>query len=170
MALGKGARSSSSNLQGLRVLVVEDGWQVADALKLSLERMGMVVAGPAATAREAQCLATECPPDLAVVDVNLKGEMAYELMDWLHDRSIRVVVIYRLRRPSWVIGEIRSHPAQAVHRYDATDNPAAGDGAESDTVMGFVACVSLRMHLDGSSILQRRPSASKVRSTVPPSS
>lgn len=93
MALGKGVRSSLSNLQGLRALVVEDGWQVADALKISLERMGMVVAGPVATAREAQCLATECPPDLAVVDVNLKGEMAYELMDWLHDRGIRVVVI-----------------------------------------------------------------------------
>jgi DNA-binding NtrC family response regulator len=92
MAIGKGAPNSSSSLQGLRALVVEDGWQVADALKISLERMGMVVAGPVATAREAQCLATECRPDLAVVDVNLKGEMAYELMDWLHDRSIRVVV------------------------------------------------------------------------------
>jgi DNA-binding NtrC family response regulator len=92
MALGKGAPNSSSSLRGLRVLVVEDGWQVADALKIALERMGMVVAGPVATPREARCLATECPPDLAVVDVNLKGEMAYELMDWLHDRSIRVVV------------------------------------------------------------------------------
>jgi DNA-binding response OmpR family regulator len=92
MALGKGAPNNSSSLQGLRVLVVEDGWQVADALKISLESMGMVVAGPVATPREARCLATECPPDLAVVDVNLKGEMAYELMDWLHDRSIRVVV------------------------------------------------------------------------------
>jgi DNA-binding NtrC family response regulator len=92
MAICEGAPSSSSSLQGLRVLVVEDGWQVADALKISLERMGMVVAGPVATAREAQCLATECPPDVAVVDVNLKGEMAYELMDWLHDRSICVIV------------------------------------------------------------------------------
>ena len=92
MASGKGTPNSSSILQGLRVLVVEDGWQVADALKTSHERMGMVVAGPVATAREAQCLATERPPDLAIVDVNLKGEMAYELMDWLHDRSILVVV------------------------------------------------------------------------------
>jgi DNA-binding response OmpR family regulator len=93
MALGKGVRSSLPNLQGLRVLVVEDGWQVADALKLSLEQRGMVVSGPAATAREAQCLATECRPSLAIVDVNLQGEMAYELMDWLHDRGIQVVVI-----------------------------------------------------------------------------
>jgi CheY-like chemotaxis protein len=93
MALGKGMRTSLSGLHGLRVLVVEDGWQVADGLKLSLEQWGMIVAGPVATAREAQSLAIECHPDLAVVDVNLKGEMGYELMDWLHDRGIQVVVI-----------------------------------------------------------------------------
>jgi len=93
MALGKGVRTSSSGLQGLRVLVVEDGWQVADGLKLSLEQWGMIVAGPVATAREAQSLVMECRPDLAVVDVNLKGEMGYRLMDWLYDRGIHVVVI-----------------------------------------------------------------------------
>jgi CheY-like chemotaxis protein len=93
MAPGKGVRTSSSDLQGLRVLVVEDGWQVADGLKLSLEQWGMVVAGPAATAREAQSLVIECRPELAIVDVNLKGEMGYRLMDWLHDRGIQVVVI-----------------------------------------------------------------------------
>ena len=84
---------SLASLQGRRVLVAEDGWQVAEALKLSLAQMGMVVAGPVATAREARCLAIECRPDLAIVDVNLQGELAYELMDWLHDRGIRVVVI-----------------------------------------------------------------------------
>ena len=93
MALGKGMRTSSSDLHGLRVLVVEDGWQVADGLKLSLEQWGMIVAGPAATAREAQSLVIECRPELAIVDVNLKGEMGYRLMDWLHDRGIQVVVI-----------------------------------------------------------------------------
>jgi CheY-like chemotaxis protein len=93
MALGKGVRSSSSSLQGLRVLVVEDGWQVADGLKLSLEQWGMIVAGPVATAREAHSLVPECRPDVAIVDVNLKGEMGYKLMDWLYDRGIHVVVI-----------------------------------------------------------------------------
>jgi DNA-binding response OmpR family regulator len=87
------ARDGSLRLAGMRVLVVEDGWQVAEALKLALELVGMVVAGPVATAREAQRLATACPPDLAVVDVNLKGEMAFPLMDWLQERGIQVVVI-----------------------------------------------------------------------------
>jgi DNA-binding response OmpR family regulator len=82
-----------SDLHGVRVLVVEDGWQVADALRLSLEKLGMHVAGPVATTGAARDLAAECNPDLALVDVNLKGEMAYPLMDWLHDRGTRIIVI-----------------------------------------------------------------------------
>jgi DNA-binding response OmpR family regulator len=85
--------TGASSLKGIHVLVVEDGWQVADALKLLLDKMGMVVAGPVATVSEAQCLAAEHSPDLAVVDVNLQGEMAYALMDWLHERGTRVIVI-----------------------------------------------------------------------------
>ena len=73
--------------------MVEDGWQAADSLKLSLEPMGMMVIGPVATPRDAQRLAIQCPLELAIVDVNLKGEMAYELMDWLHDRGTPVIVI-----------------------------------------------------------------------------
>jgi DNA-binding NtrC family response regulator len=82
-----------ARLRGLRALVVEDGWQVADALKASIERMGMVVAGPVATARQAQSAAGERRPDVAIVDVNLGGEMAYGLMEWLHERGIPVIVI-----------------------------------------------------------------------------
>ena len=94
MTEGKRApNDKSSSLQGVSVLVVEDGWQVADALKLALLQTGMVVAGPVATAREAQHLARSCSPDLAIVDINLRGEMAYELMDWLHERGSRVIVI-----------------------------------------------------------------------------
>jgi DNA-binding response OmpR family regulator len=88
-----GRSASSLTLHGVRVLVVEDAWQIADALKLSLEKMGMVVVGPAATTAEARRMAAECTPDLAIVDVHLNGEMAYALMDWLHDRGARVIVI-----------------------------------------------------------------------------
>jgi DNA-binding response OmpR family regulator len=75
------------------VLVVEDGWQLADALKLVLERMGMVVAGPVSTAKEGEAVARERRPDIALVDVNLNGVMAYALMDRLHARGIRIIVI-----------------------------------------------------------------------------
>ena len=90
------ASSPSNDLsprKGARVLVVEDGWQVADSLKLFLEQMGMIVVGPVATPQDARRLAIQCPLELAIVDVNLKGEMAYELMEWLHDRGTPVIVI-----------------------------------------------------------------------------
>jgi FixJ family two-component response regulator len=80
-------------LRGRCVLVVEDGWQVADALLLLLQTMGMAVAGPVATANEARALAMERRPDVAIVDVNLSGEMAYGLLDWLGNRGIPIIVI-----------------------------------------------------------------------------
>jgi DNA-binding response OmpR family regulator len=71
---------------------VEDQWHVANALKLALEAEGMVVIGPAATTAAAQRLATEQKPNLAVVDINLKGEMAYVLIDHLVGQGVPVVV------------------------------------------------------------------------------
>ena len=75
------------------MLVVEDGWQVADSLKLLLEQMGIIVIGPVATPQDARRLAIQWPLELAIVDVNLKDEMAYELMNWLHDRGTPVIAI-----------------------------------------------------------------------------
>ena len=45
--------AAQSALRGVRVLLVEDSWQVADALSLLLEKTGMIVAGPVATVKEA---------------------------------------------------------------------------------------------------------------------
>jgi CheY-like chemotaxis protein len=83
----------ASELKGLRVLVVEDSWHVANALKSLLEELGITVAGPAATLDEAERLLAAQDPAVAIVDINLKGEMAYGLIDRLHGRGIRVVVI-----------------------------------------------------------------------------
>ena len=80
-------------LKGLRVLVVEDTWQVGKALKSALEGVGMVVAGPVSTVADAELLLADRIPDLAVVDINLKGEFSYDLIDQMHDQGIRVVVV-----------------------------------------------------------------------------
>ena len=81
------------SLKGVRVLVVEDTWHVAKALKSALERLGMDVSGPAATTADARRLVVEQMPLVAVVDVNLKGEMAGGLIEELHDQGISVVVV-----------------------------------------------------------------------------
>ena len=82
-----------SDLKGASVLIVEDQWHVARTLKSLLHTEGAEVRGPAATMADAQRLAVEQKPDLAVVDINLKGEMAYALIDQLHDQGVRVVVV-----------------------------------------------------------------------------
>ena len=83
----------SRSLEGVRVLVVEDAWHVAKALKSALENVGMEVSGPAATTAEARRLIAEHKPRLAVVDVNLKREMASGLIGELHDQGVLVVVV-----------------------------------------------------------------------------
>jgi DNA-binding response OmpR family regulator len=55
--------------------------------------MGMVVAKPAATLAAAKRMVAEQVFDLAVVDINLKGEMSYDLIVRLSDRGVRVVVV-----------------------------------------------------------------------------
>jgi two-component system, response regulator PdtaR len=87
-----GRTSVRADLKGVRVLVVEDHWHIANALKLLLEAEGMVVNETAATTTDALRLASSQKPDVAVVDINLKGEMAYGLIDQLHDQGIPIVV------------------------------------------------------------------------------
>jgi len=81
------------SLEGVRVLVMEDTWHVAKALKAALEQVGMDVSGPAATTVEARRLIAEHMPRVAVVDVNLKHEMASGLIEALHDQGVCVVVV-----------------------------------------------------------------------------
>src|SRR2546426_11207776 len=86
-------KKNQKSLAGIRVLVVEDAWHVAKALKTALEQVGMDVAGPAATTADARRLIGERMPRVAVVDVNLKREMACGLIEELHDQGVSVVVV-----------------------------------------------------------------------------
>jgi CheY-like chemotaxis protein len=85
---------------------VEDSWHVAHALKSLLEELGMVVAGPAATLGDAERLLAERAPEVAIVDINLKGEMAYGLIDSLHDRGVPIVVISGYAVPQIARGKV----------------------------------------------------------------
>jgi DNA-binding NtrC family response regulator len=86
--------TGASDLNGLRILLVEDSWHVGTAMRSLLRAWGADVVGPAATTADAERLIFERAPDVAFIDVNLRGgELAYGLIDRLHDRDIRVVVI-----------------------------------------------------------------------------
>ena len=62
----------------------------------------MIVAGPAATLQDAKRLIAEQTFDLALVDINLRGELAYELIDQLHHGEVCVVAMsgYAIARES----------------------------------------------------------------------
>jgi DNA-binding NtrC family response regulator len=91
---GVPAAAGTAELSGIRVLVVEDSWDVGTGLKMLLEAWGADLAGPVATTADARRLVSERAPDVALVDINLRnGEQSYHLIDWLHEQGVRVVVI-----------------------------------------------------------------------------
>ncbi len=57
----------------MRVLIVEDEALIAMALAESLEDGGHEVVGPAATMAEALALCEAAPPELAVLDIDIRG-------------------------------------------------------------------------------------------------
>ena len=84
----------SAELEGVSILLVEDSWQVAKALKSLLQILGADVAGPAATVADAEHLISEHIPDVALVDFNLRGgEQASGVIDRLYGHGVPVIVI-----------------------------------------------------------------------------
>lgn len=75
------------------VLVVEDNWQLASSLRRWLEDEEMQVLGPAPTVARAEALINSKAPDIAVVDLNLRGELSYGLIDSLNEKSVQVIVV-----------------------------------------------------------------------------
>ena len=114
MALSREPALDVSALTGVRVLVVEDAWHVAKAMKGALEQLGMHVIGPTATTAEARRLTAAEKPRLALVDVNLKKEMACDLIDELHGQGIPVVVVSGYASISGCEGEASRPPAKTI--------------------------------------------------------
>ena len=86
--------SGSPELKGARILLVEDSWQLGNAMKRLLRVLGADVAGPAATIADAERLVAEHTPDVAIVDINLRdGERSNDLIDRLHAQRIPVVIV-----------------------------------------------------------------------------
>jgi len=111
-----------SVLRGVSILVVEDAWHVAKAMKGMLEQLGMNVLGPAATMAEARRLLAAQKPLAALVDVNLRGEMAWDLIDELREQNVEVVVMSGYALPDASRGR---SVAYLQKPFDATELMAA---------------------------------------------
>jgi CheY-like chemotaxis protein len=83
---------ASPALRDRRILVVEDEYLIAIALKDNLESLGSIVVGPVPSVEKAiKTIASETRIDVAIVDINLGGAMAYPVADALLARKIPFV-------------------------------------------------------------------------------
>ena len=80
-------------LKGAKVLVVEDEYLVAADLIRSLGAAGGEPVGPAGSVEQARQLLEEQPVDAAILDLNLRGDMAYPLLNELSRRGLPVVIM-----------------------------------------------------------------------------
>lgn len=74
-----------------RVLVVEDDYLVATELATILRESGAQVLGPVASAAECLRIARQQVPDCVLLDINLRGELAFSLADELRARGIETI-------------------------------------------------------------------------------
>ena len=101
MAPNRAQPALSAPLKDRRILVVEDDWFIADAVSHLLTKEGATVFGPATTVAEGAQLAKYWPIEIAVMDLNLNGQRADDLVVDLARKDITVVVVtsYDLKQP-----------------------------------------------------------------------
>lgn len=99
----------TGNLQGMRVLVVEDTVYAALAVQDLLTRMNCEVVGPVATLERALELASHERLNGALLDINLAGEHVYPASEELRRRGIPFIFLTGYDRDV-LPDEYRDHP------------------------------------------------------------
>jgi DNA-binding response OmpR family regulator len=99
-------------LRGLRILVVEDNFLLAESLQMLLREWGCEAIGPASRLARALDIARSTPLDGALLDINLAGEMSFPVATLLRERGVPFVFLTgytQIEMPS----ELRDTPVLA---------------------------------------------------------
>jgi len=152
-------------LRGPRVLIVEDERVVATHVQRSLQDAGYEVIGIAANVAEATRLVSSATPDVALVDIRLRGGgEGFEIAEWLRvDNDVPVVymtahtdddTLQRAARTGaygyvvkpFTIGEVKSALQVALYKHGMDQHLAERERWFSTTLRaiadGVVACDS----------------------------
>src|SRR3954462_1723123 len=90
--MGRGDKMPTVKARNLTVLVVEDEFLIADEISFAFARLGIKTVGPAKTVRRARDLIEgDGHLDGAVLDINLRGELVFPLVDLLRERGVPVI-------------------------------------------------------------------------------
>jgi DNA-binding response OmpR family regulator len=99
---------------GRLVLVVEDEFILAMEIERLLTEHGWQVLGPAATVRQALGLLAGRAPQIAILDVNLRGEMVTPVAEELRARGVPFVLSSAYDDMARLAG--RGWPRRGAHR------------------------------------------------------
>lgn len=85
----RGKYMAFHQLAGARLLIVEDEYHLAQDAREILSDAGAEIIGPVATIADARAvIVSDAAIDGVLLDVNLRGERAYEIADDLQSRGI----------------------------------------------------------------------------------
>jgi DNA-binding response OmpR family regulator len=84
--------AKAGSLDKRRILIVEDEFYLADDLSRSLRGEGAEVIGPVGTLAEAEALVDGQAFDCAILDMNLRGQMAFPIADRLRDAGVPFLI------------------------------------------------------------------------------
>lgn len=118
-------------LLGLTVLIVEDSWHLADALKQTVLQAGGTVVGPVGKLAQAEQLAARGGFTAAVMDLDLHGSAADGLAEKLAAEGKKVVVLTGYERPATMSDRIHdclTKPIPAEQLIAALARPMARPG------------------------------------------
>lgn len=76
------------DIEGKRVLVVEDRFLLADDLGRMLRSLGAEVVGPVSSLEEAMEIVRRETVDAALLDIDLRGSTAFAVADLLTERNV----------------------------------------------------------------------------------
>ena len=131
-----------NRFSGRRVLLVEDEPIVAWLLKDMLVDLGCSVVGPAADVNQALAMIDAESIDVAVLDVNLRGQMSYPIADVLVARGVPFVFSTGYDKDRLLDG-YRTFPAlqKPFHRSDLGDTLAKLLASKERNVESAIATV-----------------------------
>jgi CheY-like chemotaxis protein len=98
------------SLAGIRVLIVEDNFVVADALRFVIDGYDGTVTAIVPTLERAYAALAAGPIDIAVLDINLNGRSVVPLADHLRSEGIPFVFLTGYGDEELLPEHLRVHP------------------------------------------------------------
>jgi len=105
--------NEGDRLRGIRAIIVEDSFIVAESLASLLTAHGCAVVGKAANVGTGLLLAAESEYDVAVLDVRLGDEIVTAVARTVHERGRRIVYLTGYADLSIVPSDLAGHPILA---------------------------------------------------------